>query len=149
MLPCLPVQCPFSVIRSTYLYISNIAAPWHGAAGDSSGGHRRRRRGLLSTAADAVSRQTAALLEPLLSAGVSESAAGAAAAGAAAGRALKVGFGQSREGKKDTAASMFAEVLAGRVFACSICVIFSLTCLLWWFGYILSPAVAISVQIVL
>ncbi|WIA39472.1 hypothetical protein OEZ86_005570 [Tetradesmus obliquus] len=80
-----PYFVPLGTAPIKYLYIANIAAPWHGAAGDSSGGHRRRRRGLLGAAAHAVSQQTAALLEPLFAAGVG----GTAAAAAAAGRTLK------------------------------------------------------------
>jgi hypothetical protein len=69
---------------SKYLYLTNIAAPWHGAAGDSTGGHRRRRRGLLGTAIEAVSEQSVAL-EPLFAAGIAGSTAAVAA-----GRSLKV-----------------------------------------------------------
>jgi hypothetical protein len=53
----------------------------------SIGAHRRRRTGLLGTATEAISRQTAALLEPLFAAG----GAGITAA-VAAGRSLKVGL---------------------------------------------------------
>jgi hypothetical protein len=67
------------------------AAPWQGAAGDSTGGHKRmllRRRGLLSTAAGALSEQGAALLEPFVQ----------QYAPASFGRTLKVNLAGSADG---------------------------------------------------
>lgn len=60
-----PMCCPCS----QYLYVTQVAAPWHGAIGDSSGGHRRRRGLLAAAAADASTAAATvndALLEPVL-----------------------------------------------------------------------------------
>jgi hypothetical protein len=64
----------------------------------SNGGHRRKRKGLLGTATAAISRQSAALLEPLFAAGSADSTAAAAA-----GWSFKVGL-------EYTAATVAAEV---------------------------------------
>jgi hypothetical protein len=84
---CLPSCCVAYSCCSSYLYVMQTAAPWHGAAGDSSGGHKRmllRRRGLLSTAAGALGEQGAALLEPFVQQYVPD---------ASRGRTLKVSNG--------------------------------------------------------